>query len=208
MSYGFEVSNQLGEIVISSNERIFQFSHTRLLNPADPNTPNDYQFRRESFKDVYFMKLPVGSELGLIGFNNQIGGPGEYWRFTGPSPLEILVFREISELGPVSGGGYGLEVFDSSGDLTFTSKRQTLVAQSALIPSDESVVTIGDFTYINLPMGVRYERYGPNRNVYRYFHWVNRTSQTQVRQRKVEIFTGQNAPLPPFDPWPLNCMFF
>lgn len=209
--YGFEVSNNLGELVISSETEVYQFSKSITIgNAGFREGTYVFDVPRDSPDDLHFFLLPSGSRIGYgkyAPFSQPFGSSFDPMR-SNMSQLTVRVFTPISKLQNPSGSGYGMEVYNSSGDLTFTASREMLACDSGVVLANGSQTTIGDAEYFSpgMPVLYQFESGGVYANVVNLFH---RDTATTVKQTSLTTETGPFPLTFPFTtPWPVGCLWF
>jgi len=203
--YGFEVSNNLGEVVISSETPVYHFSNQITVFPSDPNR---FAVPRNSPKDLHFYQFPVGAEIGYAQYTSFTGDPTADAIRSNLSQLTIRIYRPIADYVAPSTSGYGLEVFDANGNLTFTSEKELLACDAGVVTGNGNTTDIGDSEWISPGMPVVYQQ--ESGGVYSALtNLLKRSSQNSVRQKAVLLET---APFPfqlPFaSPWDIGALWF
>lgn len=153
MAYGFEVINQLGEIVVSSETPVYQELDARTVSGSqvtfyekdtwdalDP-LPYLYDITPVFDYELVFAQLPVGGWMSMIGRTN-IYNAHPYEVFTAPalailsdqSSLSIKRFAPTSEMTPQP-SAFGLECYDATGALTFSAGRNLLACGRYTVPA-------------------------------------------------------------------------
>jgi len=203
--YGFEVNNNLGEVVISSETPVYHFSNQITVSPSDPNR---FAVPRSSPRDLHFYEFPVGAEIGYAKYTSFTGDPTADAIRSNLSQLTVRIYKPISDYVTPSTSGYGIEVLDSSGDLTFTSEKELLACDGGVVAGNGNTTFIGDAEWISPGMPVVYQQFAGG--IYSVFaNLLERSSQTSVKQKAVLLET---APFPlvfPFaSPWNIGALWF
>lgn len=128
MTYGFKVYNSNSEVVLDETSPVYVVEKRETLAGAstgltDGNGDPIYKWTLPTTNELMFFKLPavVDAFFGR-GARNLIGIHG-WWSTL--SSVDIIRLREVSS--KADGTGYGVNVFDSSGDLTYTANEETFV---------------------------------------------------------------------------------
>jgi len=114
MTYGFEAYNSSGEKVIGDEYPLFVLSEEKTITGTNPDSSGNYKFPYPNTGQVRFWKLDPGD--GISAWPN--GFIGSKQTFT------------IRDTIPVSSAsapsGYGMVVFDTSGQKVFSATSETL----------------------------------------------------------------------------------
>jgi len=208
--YGFEIINNLGEILISSNQEVYQFSKSFSVNSIEfREGTHVFDVPRDSPDDLHFFELPVGHKIGYGKYTPYSSSGSFYAVRSSLSQINIRVFTPISKIHNPAGSGYGLEVLDGNGDVTFTSSREMLACNSGVIPANGDQVFIGDAEYFSPGMPVLYQFLSGGI----YFSVVNlfeRPVASKVQQSPLTVNTGPfpSSAFPFASPWPVGALWF
>jgi len=205
--YGFEVINNLGETVISSETPVYHFFNEFTVSPFESGS-NIFAVPRDSPRDLHFYRFPVNAEVGYITMASATGIEGTDSIYSNLSQLTVRVYRPISEYVSPSPDGYGLEVYNSSGDVTFTSKIELLACDIGVVDAFGNRTEIGNSEWISPAIPVLYEV--EDQNVYfNYANVLQRTSLTKVRQKAVFLRSSPFASTTVFtSPWDMGALWF
>lgn len=147
MAYGFLAKNAYG-VVLSSQQKSFVFIGYYLPSSI---TNNIYTFTvpTATAQSIYGVRLTVGGQGAVISVIDS--GSGFIVKVLGTNVLGLLAFSPIN-----SGGhsGYGLALFNSSGECTFDSTQKPLVPSvSGNLAPGVSLTGTGD-TVIYIGAGI------------------------------------------------------
>jgi hypothetical protein len=127
MSYGFLAENDNGEIVIDDSLPIYSLVNETTVSGTTSPDHSWYEYDACVGATPLFYKMPNPSIL-LTGENGKI--------LSGESSLQVREAQNIS--GRPSLGGYGMEIFDASGNMVFSSSYD-------MVPIDDQYVAEIDF---------------------------------------------------------------
>lgn len=127
MAYGFSAKNDNGEIVIDDSLPIYSLVNETTVSGTTSLDHSWYEYDSCVGATPLFYKMPNPSVL-LPGENGKI--------LSGQSSLQVREAQDIS--GRPSLGGYGMEVFNASGDMVFSSSYD-------MVPIDDRYVAEVDY---------------------------------------------------------------
>lgn len=127
MSYGFLAENDNGEVVIDDTLPIYALVNETSVSGTTSTDHSYYEYDPCAGSTPLFYELPVGSFL-LVGEGGKI--------VSDQSSLNVREAQDIST--QTSLGGYGMEVYDASGNLVFSSGYD-------MVPIDDKYVGSQDF---------------------------------------------------------------
>jgi len=127
MAYGFSAENDNGEIVIDDSLPIYSLVDETTVSGTTSPDHSWYEYDACVGATPLFYKMPNPSVL-LPGENGKI--------LSGESSLQVREAQDIS--GRPSLGGYGMEIFDASGNMVFSSSYD-------MVPIDDQYVAEVDY---------------------------------------------------------------
>jgi|21_taG_2_1085346.scaffolds.fasta_scaffold13103_4 hypothetical protein len=134
MSYGFEATNNSGDVLISSETRNLHFLG-KYSSPSVTNSATAYGgFKELSYTitstviPVPFFDMPTTDYYGIIGVKNTTGNT---WVVkvirSGTSSTYPSLYVFVDARGVSSSEGYGMQVLQDDGSASFDSRKEPLV---------------------------------------------------------------------------------
>lgn len=190
MSYGFQVLNSAGEVVIDDTSPVYHLGATATLSPT--GTAGSYNtFDISSYvggTNLVFFNLPVGALVSRLGST----------LFSGLSSLSIRQAVLASSLTPLT-SGFGMQVFDASGNLTFQAADDLIpiTAGYSLPTSSAGVGTQGE-AWFSIPTPAFYFDGSVNPG-YRLAEGISRTATSSIQFVGTVIGPGIGATTSAYD---------
>ena len=130
MSYGFIVYNSSGEIVIDDKYPVFVVTQRQTLTGTfyvnNSTYGTFYKYTQAPTNELLFWRLPSSNKVIYRGALNQAGVHG--W-FANQATIEVIRAKPASTLS--AGTGYGINIFNSSGQVTYRADQQTFIVRDA-----------------------------------------------------------------------------
>ena len=122
MSYGIEVKNKYGSVIINETSQTY-LSNATAYSTASPGSV--YPPAGVSLTSDYLVfGAPAVNQNKIVGFD-PASTTTIYWDFSSEAPTSYrwISFKKSDLFSP--GSGYGLQVFDSASDLCYDSTENT-----------------------------------------------------------------------------------
>lgn len=181
MAYGFLAKNEHG-VVLSSQQKAFVFIGYYTPTSA-ANNLYTFTVPSASWQSIYGVRLAAGGQGAVISVVNS--GSGFVVTVLGTGVLGLLAFSPIA-----SGGrsGYGLALFNDSGECTFDSTQKPLVptASGNLAPgvslsgAGDTVIFIGTGIYASSSTSVTTDNLYPAYSIRYYSNYYQSMIRTRV----------------------------
>lgn len=213
MAYGFEITNALGETVVNNLTPVYQTasggavikdhdSHGSLQHLSGVSTAaaagySVYEVIAPAPDALMFFRLPtpgtwVAPRQTYTARSGPNAGSTVHHIYAGTRSLEVAFYRPASSIHAPATSGYGLEVYDAAGNVTFTSHGALLAAETFLLPVSEALVDVGNREWFTHPYNLPDVRNGAY-----HLTTIHRHSATQVQQKSL-YFVGVGRP---YDQW-------
>lgn len=181
MAYGFEVYNSSGELLIDDDfptmylHQAGNFSGSPISSATAPDS-------------VLLVQLPVGGYAGL-DLNGNL--------YTNVASLNYRRGKLTSALSP-SSTGYGVEIYNSSGQVTWSANQTTLAfGDRFTFTFTAAQFTTAEVTCLEewfvIPGSLYVAK--PNTTLYLRGVWaVERTASNRIRGRNIQTFSASGVP--------------
>ena len=172
MSYGFEATNNSGDVLISSETRNLHFLG-KYSSPSVTNSATAYGgFKELSYTitstviPVPFFDMPTTDYYGIVGVKNTTGNT---WVVkvirSGTSTTYPSLYVFVDARGVSSTEGYGMQVLQNDGSASFDSRKEPLVitgGASVTHPSNPLTTSISGLNSVECGSGTSHGEHTPD----------------------------------------------
>lgn len=188
MSFGIKVTNIYDETQIDGLRKNFQVVNNGIANPVVP-APSGFGYLCPVYADSSRSQIVMARNVATLA-GNDIGASSYYYpnntlNISSYAAIKFVVLEPIASVPVIPGPNFGLEVYDPSGLIVFSSAVKNFIIDAAITVVSPGYYTYQDVTLPAVEFGQRYYqmllRWGYQTEMEGYGITYQELSPTQIR---------------------------